>query len=55
MHIALKEFAETEYWIRLLKEAKYIDNDYAICLLKDCLSIKKMLVSSLNTAKLNMK
>ncbi len=55
MHIALKECAETEYWIRLLKEAEYIDNDYAICLLNDCLSIKKMLVSSLNTAKSNMK
>ena len=55
MHIALKECAETEYWIRLLKEAEYIDNDYAIFLLNDCLSIKRMLVSSLNTAKSNMK
>ena len=24
MHIVLKECAETEYWIRLLKEAEYI-------------------------------
>ena len=38
-----------------INEADYIDNDYAICLLNDCLSIKKMLVSSLNTAKSNMK
>ena len=41
MHIALKECAETEYWIRLLKETEYLENDYAIILLNDCLSIKK--------------
>ena len=55
MHIALKECSETEYWIRLLKEAEYIDNDYATNLLNDCLSIKKMLISSLNTIKTHMK
>ena len=54
MHIALKECAETEYWIRLLKEAEYIENDYAKILLSDCLAIKRMLISSLNTAKSNL-
>ena len=54
MHIALKECAETEYWIRLLKEAEYIESDYAVTLLSDCLSIKRMLISSLNTIKSNM-
>ena len=54
MHIALKECAETEYWIRLLKEAEYIDKDYFLNLLEDCLSMKRMLVSSLNTIKSNM-
>ena len=54
MHIALKECAETEYWIRLLKEAEYIDNAYSISLLTDCLSIKRMLISSINTIKSNM-
>ena len=51
MHIALKECAETEYWIRLLQESEYIDCSYATDLLSDCLSIKKMLIASLNTAK----
>lgn len=51
MHIALKECAETEYWIRLLKEAEYITDEVFNNLIKDCLSIKKMLVSTLNTAK----
>lgn len=54
MHIALKECAETEYWIRLLKEAEYIDNDYSMCLLNECLSIKRMLIASLKTVKANM-
>ena len=51
MHIALKETAETEYWIRLLENSEYIDNNYANLLLRECLSIKKMLISSLNTIK----
>ena len=51
MHIALKECAETEYWIRLLEKSQYIDNNYANLLLRECLSIKKMLISSLNTIK----
>ena len=54
MHIALKECAETEYWIRLLKEAEYINNDIFNALISDCLSIKKMLVATLNTVKNNI-
>lgn len=51
MHIALKECAETEYWIRLLKESEYITEEMFNSLIDDCLGIKKMLVSTLNTAK----
>ena len=53
MHIALKECAETEYWIRLLKESEYINDEMFNTLIKDCLEIKKMLVSTLNTIKKN--
>ena len=53
MHIALKECAETEYWIRFLKESEYISNDVFNKLISDCLSIKRMLISTLNTAKTN--
>lgn len=53
MHIALKECAETEYWIRLLKESEYITDEMFDLLINDCLEIKKMLVSTLNTAKRN--
>ncbi len=55
MHIALKECAETEYWLRLLLKSEYITKEYASDLLSSCLAIKKMLVSSLNTIKSKMK
>ena len=53
MHIALKECAETEYWVRLLKKSEYITDEKFNALINDCLEIKKMLVSTLNTAKKN--
>ena len=54
MHIALKECAETEYWIRLLKEAEYITDKMFYSLIDDCLAIKKMLIATLNTVKKNV-
>ncbi len=51
MHIALKETAETEYWIRLLYMSEYIDARTNEVLLNDCLEIKRMLIASINTAK----
>lgn len=51
MHIALKETAETEYWIKLLNMSEYIDDKMSKSLLDDCLEIKRMLISSINTAK----
>ncbi len=53
MHIALKETAETEYWIRLLYMSEYIDEKMSDSLLGDCLEIKRILISSINTAKGN--
>lgn len=51
MQISLKETAETEYWLRLLILSEYITNDEGQSLLNDCLEIKKVLISTLNTAK----
>ena len=53
MSIALKETAETEYWLRLLILSEYITEKEGESLLNDCLEIKRILVSSLNTAKEN--
>ena len=51
MHIALKETAETEYWLKLLYMSDYISKEMSESLISDCLDIKRMLIASLNTAK----
>ena len=53
MSIALKETAETEYWIKLLYLSEYIDEKMSQSLLNDCLEIKRILIASINTAKEN--
>ncbi len=51
LHIALKETAETEYWLHILEKSDYLDENMASSLLNDCLEIKRILISSINTAK----
>ena len=53
LHIALKETAETEYWIKLLNMSEYIDDEISNSLITDCLELKRLLISSINTAKSN--
>ena len=50
LQIALKECSESEYWLELLIESGYYE-DKAIQ--NDCLELKKLLISSINTAKKN--
>lgn len=49
-HISLKETGESIYWLKLLKRTQLIEYDFdeLIALAEE---IKKMLISSLNTAK----
>ena len=54
LQISLKETAETEYWLRLLRLSGYLTGNEADPLLRDCLEIKRILISSINTAKENM-
>jgi len=51
LQISLKETAETEYWLRLLFKSDLIESDLFDSLLADCLELKKILISSINTAK----
>ncbi|MCR4615645.1 MAG: four helix bundle protein [Clostridiales bacterium] len=51
MHIALKETAETEYWLHVLCKSEYLDEQMTASLLTDCLEIKRILIASINTAK----
>jgi four helix bundle protein len=53
LQISLKETAETEYWLRLLILSDYITEKEGKSLLDDCLEIKRILISTLNTAKGN--
>ncbi len=53
LHIALKETAETEYWLRLLMKAGLVTMEEGKSLVEDCLLIKRVLISSINTAKKN--
>lgn len=48
LHIALKECSESEYWLELLIEGGYYDERD---ILNKCIEVKKLLISSLNTAK----
>ena len=48
LQIALKECSESEYWLELLIESGYYDNRD---ILDMCIEIKKILISSINTAK----
>ena len=52
LQIALKEWSESEYWLELLIESGYY-NDSTV--LEHCIEMKKLLISSLNTAKRNTK
>lgn len=53
LHIALKETAETEYWLRLLMLSEYISADMGNSILQNCIEIKRILIASINTAKEN--
>lgn len=53
LQIALKECYETEYWIEIAQRADLISVDRANEILHDCGSIRRMLISSINTAKAN--
>ena len=51
LEIAQKECLETEYWLELLFETGYIAESTYKPLQNQCGAIRRMLISSLNTAK----
>ena len=55
LQIALKECYETEYWIEIAQKSGLISADVSKTILHDCGSIRRMLISSINTAKGNGK
>lgn len=51
LQIALKECSESEYWLELLIESEYYNDDE---ILEKCREVKRILISSINTAKENI-
>ena len=53
MQIALKECYESEYWLELLNRTGYISDEEYKTISNTCGSIRRMLISSINTVKSN--
>jgi four helix bundle protein len=51
--IAYKEAKETHYWLRLLHETKYIDQQPFHSILEDCDELCRLLFSVLKTTRIN--
>jgi len=54
LSVALKETNETEYWLLLLKDTDYLDENKHASIDKDCQELKKLLVSSIKTLKFKL-
>lgn len=53
LQISLKECYESEYWLELLNHVHYINEETYKDLQQKCGVIRRMLISSINTAKKN--
>ena len=51
MSIALKEAAETNYWIRLLHATDYLNDKAMESMILDCSELEKMLTVIIKSAK----
>ena len=54
LQIALKECYETEYWLELFVKSELLDRDKVKEIYNECGTIRKILISSINTAKQNL-
>jgi four helix bundle protein len=55
LQIALKECYETEYWLELFVKSELVGQDAAKELYRQCGTIRRILIASINTAKDNTK
>lgn len=55
LQLALRETAETEYWLHLLALSDYISEGESALLIADCLELKRILNAYIRTAKDNAK
>ena len=50
MNIALKEAAESEYWLELLHETDYLTDNEFSSIISDCIELNKLLTSIVKTS-----
>lgn len=55
MSIALKEANETEYWICILKDTGYVEDNLYRSVVEDCKELLRLLITIIKTSKANMK
>ena len=55
LQIALKECYETEYWLELFVRSDILKKDIATDLYNQCGTIRRILIASINTAKVNQR
>ena len=53
LRISLKEATETEYWLMLLYDSDYFDDNSFISIVAECHELIKMLISIIKTSKHN--
>jgi len=53
MQIAVKEAAESEYWLKLLYKAEYVKKEDVSTLIENCKELERILIATLKTAKNN--
>ena len=51
LSIALKEAAETDYWLRLMNASDYLSDSEFSSIIKDCRELEKMLTSIVKTSR----
>jgi len=51
MNIALKEAAETKYWLKLLKATEYLSEKESQSIFNECVEIEKILYNIVRTSK----
>ena len=54
LQIALKECYEAEYWMELFVRSELVDREIMLPLYQQCGTIRRLLVTSINTAKQNL-
>ena len=55
MNIALKEASETEYWLMLLRDTDYINEQEFTSINKKCDELLRLLVSIVKSTKISLK